>query len=45
MAITGDDHARFAESHGFDLAMTSDHVAPTPDAVASQKVREDRQSL
>jgi probable F420-dependent oxidoreductase len=22
---------RFAESHGFDLAMISDHVAPTPD--------------
>jgi probable F420-dependent oxidoreductase len=22
---------RFAESHGFDLAMVSDHVAPTPD--------------
>lgn len=25
---------RFAESHGFDLAMTSDHVAPTPDVTA-----------
>jgi len=25
---------RFAETHGFDLAMTSDHVAPTPDVTA-----------
>lgn len=29
------DWVRFAEDDGFDLAMMSDHVAPTPDVVAT----------